>query len=302
MDVKDVERLADRYDKAIAALDTAAAKRLDEAIKKAYKSFIERFRKKYPKIKENAPLLLTNQRDLVIMQQVGGVIDIIEKSSVSKAMMKSLITNADREAGALAKEIIKSIEPSEAVAAFSRVPVEAAAIAAEQSYNLLLNHGKTFARIATETISQGLIQGWGTRKIADALKAQSEITRRKATTIARTETVRAAVGATKKRYKDSGINYSVWLTVITEVCGWCTAKGGLIYRIEDIVIPQHPNCRCTIIPIKPKWIVDSRIDFISIEKYSRKVRSQTKAKLRRDKAPFEVSAPKPVPIFRVLRK
>lgn len=72
--------------------------------------------------------------------------------------------------------------------------------------------------------------------------------RRRATTIARTETDRAVSEGALIAYEDAGVNVK-WLTVANP-CDICEPNSGNEYRIEEAhgLLPFHPNCRCSWTP------------------------------------------------------
>ncbi|NEO43138.1 MAG: hypothetical protein F6K55_03070 [Moorea sp. SIO4A3] len=288
-----------RYEDLLDRLDDRAIARLNASIESAYKSLIAKLQDAYPRLSKDMSLIPA-ERDLLITAQLKDLLNVIKPDARDE--LAELIKTADGLGGESVEDLIRTIDPDFKVATFSRVSVEAAAIAADQSYQALLRRGETFAKGASETIAQGVLQGWGSARVAKAIKRQTEATQRAASMIARTETVRAAAGASKQRYVNSGVNYGIWITVITEVCSWCVGKGGQIYKIEDMVIPQHPNCRCTIIPVTPGWAKNDLIDFNAIADYSERVKKASGVKVRFDKAPFENLPPESISIESLKRK
>ncbi|NEP51349.1 MAG: hypothetical protein F6K65_22135 [Moorea sp. SIO3C2] len=291
--------LVNRYEKTLTELEDDAIARLNQSIENGYRELVNKLNYVYPTIADNITLLPA-QRELLITAQLGDLLNIISPDSEND--LRELIVGADDIGGRSVDEIIKAIDPDLVAANFAVVPLEAAAIAASRSYQDLLGHGERFARSASQAISQGVLQGWGSRKIAQLIRQRAEVTQRQAIMIARTESLKAAAGASKQRYVDSGINYGVWVTVLTEVCPWCTSKTGKIYKIEDMVIPQHPYCRCTLIPVTPQWVNNDLLDFPAIAEYSDRVREKSGSKVRYDKAPFENSPPKEVTLESLRRK
>lgn len=69
--------------------------------------------------------------------------------------------------------------------------------------------------------------------------------------LVRTETMHYLNDATLQRYKDCGIKWvQVWTAEDERVCEECGPLHGKYYRIDRVpVLPLHPNCRCTIIPV-----------------------------------------------------
>lgn len=74
-----------------------------------------------------------------------------------------------------------------------------------------------------------------------------------ATMVARTELQRAFVAGRIMAYRDSGVvEYVEYETAADErTCAVCEPLDGSVHKLadSDSLLPQHPNCRCTIIPI-----------------------------------------------------
>ena len=287
--------LVEEFEEAVVGVEDVAVRRILQAMDSSYRSLVTKIAAEYDSISDNISLLPA-QRQLLITEQLGDLLAVVNPSQEKeyKEMFADLISTVHGIGEGSVEEVIKNIDPDFKASSFARLPQKAMAIAATGAYDRLKRYGDDFALQATQLISQGLIQGWGNKKIAAGLKKIMEITRSKAEMIARTESANATVGAAKERYRKSGIDYVIWTTAMKEVCPWCVWKSGKIFKIEEVVIPQHPWCRCSIIPVTPQWARDSLLDFEGIEKHSVRVRSNFNGKLRSDKAPFEVKAPEPI--------
>lgn len=112
---------------------------------------------------------------------------------------------------------------------------------------------KEISRVLTE----GVAQGKNPREMASTLNERIDdvgITR--ARVLARTETVRAANEQALTRYEQAGVDEVgvevEWLTAQDDrVCPVCASKAGNRYSVEEAhgILPQHPQCRCTFVPI-----------------------------------------------------
>ncbi|NEO59198.1 MAG: hypothetical protein F6J98_01855 [Moorea sp. SIO4G2] len=294
MDYPRILSLVEEYNKAIASLEQDAIARLTKSLDVSLEQLLKRLNSKYPDIKNNLSILPA-QRLLLITSELGELLNIVSRSQEEKhtEIFKGLITEGHRLGAEEATELVKMVDPNFEVASYSKVPIKAAAIAASQTYKNLLGYGEQFANNASNVISQGIIQGLGNRKIAGVLRAMEEkATKVQVERIVRTETARAAIGAVKQLYTDSDLRYGVWITTVQDVCPWCIGKSGKIYRIKDMVIPQHFNCRCSILPVAPDWVRDGFFDFVAIDNYSEFVREGKR--VRADKALFEAAPPQEV--------
>jgi len=68
--------------------------------------------------------------------------------------------------------------------------------------------------------------------------------------IARSELANAYVkGAIDHNLKE-GFAYIRWVAATDErACRWCLSRHGQIYPADQVVIPAHPQCRCTPVPL-----------------------------------------------------
>ena len=105
-------------------------------------------------------------------------------------------------------------------------------------------------------LTDGLVQGKGPREIARELADDVDgIGLGRATTIARTEIIRAHAEGQLQALEDLGVEevgvMVEWRTAEDEgVCELCAPLEGVVLKIEEAhgMIPRHPNCRCALIP------------------------------------------------------
>lgn len=60
--------------------------------------------------------------------------------------------------------------------------------------------------------------------------------------------VQIADMATLKKYKKDGVKKVKWQVLDTKACDKCKALDGKVFKIEELPIKPHINCRCWIIP------------------------------------------------------
>lgn len=109
----------------------------------------------------------------------------------------------------------------------------------------------------SRVLADGMIQGLGPRDIAKSIAEKIDsIGISRATTLARTEVIRAHHLANINEYRQYGIELvgvkAEWRTVgDNRVCELCAPRDGKIYSLDKIepLIPLHPNCRCMAVPI-----------------------------------------------------
>lgn len=111
------------------------------------------------------------------------------------------------------------------------------------------------ARQIVRTLTDGLVQGKSPREIARALTPILEGNKSKATTIARTEIIRAHAEGQLDALENLGVEEVgvavEWSTAGDErVCPMCAPLQGVILKLKEAkgMLPRHPNCRCSWIP------------------------------------------------------
>ena len=127
--------------------------------------------------------------------------------------------------------------------------------------------GKTFSRRIWENteklairvkadIERALIQGQSPEKLARKIKSDFGATAYQSQRLINTETARAMTAAQTESYKSSGVvNYVMFdATLEDNTCDQCAKLDGKRFQIDDAPkVPQHPCCRCCLIPVVSGW-------------------------------------------------
>lgn len=106
------------------------------------------------------------------------------------------------------------------------------------------------AKTIKAELSDGILKGEGMPKLAKRVSEASGMSRKRAITMARTETMYAFNTASKNEFKRFGVEKVEWVAALDErMCKTCGSYHGKIYAIDDAPdAPAHPNCRCVKIP------------------------------------------------------
>lgn len=111
------------------------------------------------------------------------------------------------------------------------------------------------AKLQREIVSSGIVQGISPKELTRALKKQLGISKTRAKTIARTETVRAHAEGALLAMEYLGVTkigvMVEWSTAGDgRVCPLCSSLAGIVIPIKQAhgLFPRHPNCRCSPIP------------------------------------------------------
>jgi SPP1 gp7 family putative phage head morphogenesis protein len=120
----------------------------------------------------------------------------------------------------------------------------------------------SFRDSIVQTVGEGVSRGWGPRKlekrIREALMGSKDpngITQRlglsqRAALIARSELANAYVRGGLERSKRQGFAYVRVVAAMDErSCPTCVSRNGLVFRVDQLVLPFHPRCRCVPVPV-----------------------------------------------------
>jgi SPP1 gp7 family putative phage head morphogenesis protein len=74
--------------------------------------------------------------------------------------------------------------------------------------------------------------------------------KQRAEVIARSELANAYVKGAIDHNLAEGFAYIRWVAATDErACRWCLSRHGRIFPADQVVIPAHPQCRCTPVPL-----------------------------------------------------
>lgn len=129
-------------------------------------------------------------------------------------------------------------------------------ILASRVYTELKGVTEAMSQRMARVLSDGLAQGKSPKQIADILSQEVEgISKQRAEMIANTEIVRAHAEGQLNQLEKMGVAEAgvkvEWVVAKKGVCPLCAANAGKIYTVQEAhgLIPVHPNCRCTFVPI-----------------------------------------------------
>ncbi|MDX2215507.1 MAG: minor capsid protein [Oculatellaceae cyanobacterium bins.114] len=250
----EVLRLIKRYDRLSRSLERQAIERLDGAIDASYKSLEQEFLRQYPNIQSQGSLLAA-QRRAVLLNDLGGLLQIIEpeREAEYEQMFDRLIRGSYTLGGDLGGALISAIAPNSFVRAFAGVNLEAAALQARDGVRRLYRYNDEFRSKASAIVEQGIIQGWGARRVAGVLRSEMAIAKYNAERIARTEVLSALNDGAQLRYQQNGVDGVQLVVSIGEVCPYCVARNGNVYEVGKIRVPLHPFCRCVLVCWRREW-------------------------------------------------
>lgn len=112
-------------------------------------------------------------------------------------------------------------------------------------------------------VREASIQGKSTEKLAREIKKEFDTSFYNASRVINTEVARAVTEGQINAYKNSGIvKYVMWdATLESNTCEHCQELDGNKYELDKAPnVPDHPNCRCCLIPVVDGWEPSNKLD------------------------------------------
>lgn len=144
---------------------------------------------------------------------------------------------------------------------FNRVPTEAVETTIGLSGDgtplgeLLMRDYPETALKATETLVQGMAQGWNPRKTARALADAFAGNFQRALVVARTEQLRAFREVTAQTFARNADVLDGWYwssALSATTCPICWGLHGSLHPVSE-KMESHVNCRCVAVPLTKTW-------------------------------------------------
>ena len=280
MSTRDALQIADRYDRAVEDLERDAIARLNTALDSVYTDLEKQLSQSYSGLQTQGGLV-ASQRRAIIFDELGELLQLKRPGQAERyeKIYNDLMQSASDSGSTMADELVAAIDSQWPIAQFARIPIEAVALQARDGTRRLSRHSEEFAGRASAIVEQGLIQGWGVRRVADNMRRELGITKGKAESIARTEVSSALNDAAEQRYKDNGLDYfQIIVTPSEGLCPFCAARNGKVYKVGKMRVPIHVRCRCMKIPWSKSWQEKGLTDDAFIKGY----RDRNLAALRAD--------------------
>jgi SPP1 gp7 family putative phage head morphogenesis protein len=146
----------------------------------------------------------------------------------------------------------------------SRAAVEAAASTASA---YIRGEVESFRDSIARIVTDGVGRGKGARVLEGEIRTALQGARdpqglnnrlgleQRAELIARSELANAYVGAQKAAAARNGFGYARWIATKDErTCPVCASRHGRIYRLDEVVAPAHPRCRCSLSPVSSEAV------------------------------------------------
>ena len=133
-------------------------------------------------------------------------------------------------------------------------------------------------------VTEGVARGWGPKRLGEELIRSMQSLYGKAEMVARTEMSGAYLEGQRRMSKRQGSDYIRWVATEDErTCPFCASRSGWIFHIDEVVMPSHPLCRCSMVPV-PNKLVEAKDAELLEEKSWGEHREQVAAEFLENKA------------------
>src|SRR5690606_29696978 len=286
---------------------------LRAAIQAAYATLAAEVRRRWPAALDEAAGMsrtFAEARARVLLAQLEAYLDALDlgaaRTGVPQAV-RELIVQGHAHGLATATSLLESFGAASglavATAAIDWRAVEAAA--GNAAARLTAASEAAQARIRQHVV-EALVRGEGNAKVARRIRETLRGDGRtpdgglwtRAQTIARTELATAKTEASEQRYREAGDELVTWFATQDErVCEYCGARHGNAYRLGEVTVPAHPNCRCYLAPFRREFVEAGLVD-VEWWRESQAEIERIVPDLNRGASPFEKAngrdAPRPV--------
>jgi SPP1 gp7 family putative phage head morphogenesis protein len=242
--------LLERYNAQLRTLEDTHVLMLNRILDASFNRLIRRVR-----VHMRAGYVDPVNRNLALLQDFRQLVPAYRPDRVDAydRLLRSLLGSSGRYGLGAAGDLTAEMDPARKRLDVS-IPLDATVAAAAQAKGYLVRHGQTFAETSAATVAQGIAEGRPTDAITRDLQERLSVTRSRAETIARTESLRSYNLAANRYYAAHGVDEVMYYaTADDRTCPTCAPRAGQLYRRGEISVPLHPRCRCYLAP----WSLDS---------------------------------------------
>lgn len=192
-----------------------------------------------------------------------------------------------------AASLIREYEPL--LARSVQVNTRGIAALVQNNAQRLSRYTPDFRERVTQAVIDGMVRGEGYRAVTIRVREATGILESRAETIARTSVIDASDMARRETYQEAGIDLVQRIaTEDDRVCGYCAARAGNVYPVDEAPAVLHPNDRCFNAPFKREWVEDGLVDEDWFKRHADETIERSKDGRKTGAAPFETEAPQAV--------
>jgi SPP1 gp7 family putative phage head morphogenesis protein len=260
--------LIENTSKKIIKTENKIFKQLGTKITNLGKQLLQTITKPFNKIKSIGNLL-PKEKASILQNQV--------KSSLSPKTAQTFFTNIfarlfksiDNLSSNLGVNILKLLK-----APFKQTKIKSQVInnLTKESVGRVNQWGDKFNQQTTGLLELAYSSGWSPQKLGIAIKTavQNVISRVRNIVVTSSSSLKNTVLG--KTYLNNGINLVQWVATNDDrICPFCSVRHLKVYKLEEVTIPAHGNCRCFLLPFDPKWLDDGTLSREEVKRYKKDI-------------------------------
>lgn len=216
---------------------------------------LEMYSENKTRVEESSTYVEREKKQLSAVTDIETVLDTYEYQYI-QTMLKPVIEKYTRhvyeKAGAKATREIQRLGFE---VHFDLLPrdYEAISVMVDHQFAELRNVSGFMKKELLRVLSTGMLEGQSVQKMGKALQERVNISKKRASMIVRTETIRSYNSAAANQYKKAGVTQWRWITAFDDrTCDVCAGYDGQVFQFGDPQPPAHPNCRCSIAAVVEK--------------------------------------------------
>lgn len=283
-----MDELIEEYNAALKGQENQTIEIVNRSLDRAFNRLL---RRTYAQIRSGQ--FQTAERNARVLELIPPLLP--DRSDEYLRSFQRLLTRSTSYGLDLAEQLTSSVSNSQVAVT---VPVQAVTAAARTARGYLEKHGRTFSTAAAEVLAQGIAEGRPTDAMTNDLKRKLRLTKVRAESIVRTESLKAHNEASRNYYAQNGIDLVMYFATSDDrTCPVCTSQAGNVFKRDAITVPRHVRCRCYLAPYSDDvFDIDPEYDRLR-KRHRKEVISYAKDKgvdLSYGPAGFELFAPTPL--------
>ena len=257
MSLDEGERIARETSNILDQEEKKTVNAVNRILEESYNQLEKKFTKEYDKAQKAGGSLFKQEQAAFALDQIGEAANLLpgKRAERVRKEYRKLLKTAQEKGIESGERLAQTVSP-DGVDDFAKIDVNIEAVKAQarDGVKRLKNHTEKFRNRLNTLVGANLAMGSSPRKAAQQLRKEFAVTKDRADSIARTESMSALNDATNAFYEENEINYVLRIeTEDQRTCPFCQARAGKIYKVSEKPGLAHPRCRVFYMPTSPRW-------------------------------------------------
>lgn len=259
LDPEEQLRLVEDYKNRLEQLERGVTNLSKQAVRASVNSLMADLKKAYGRYKDSmgkSGARVAGEQAKRLANIINIAEDLLSPDEVNQ--WQSGLEDFLQEADDLGQELIKTLNEDAKTRNITQGVREQIVAAAASASKWLDYESEKTRKAVVGLVTQGVANGWGPKRLGQELIRQLPQLYGEVEKIVRTEMSTAYLEAQRRMTQRLSYNYVRWVATEDErTCPNCASRSGLIFRLEEVVMPAHPLCRCSMVPV-PNRLVEAQ--------------------------------------------